>query len=173
MTTYRIDPMSVVFLVLALIAGAAVYLTKGPEAWLDALMRAVTLMAQVAPIILAAVLISGYVQTLIPRQLLERWLGQRSGWRGLSLATTAGALTPGGPFAAFPLVVALLRAGAAFEIGVAYLTAWSLLGINRALVWEIPFFGLEFVALKFLASLPLPFLAAALARPVAGSLGVR
>lgn len=166
-----IDPMALFFLAVALGAGAAVYLLHGPEAWREALARAGTLMVQVAPIIVAAVLMSGYVQTLIPRHAIERWLGRRSGLRGLALATGAGALTPGGPFAAFPLVVALLRSGAAFEVCVAYLTAWSVLGLNRALVWEIPFFGIEFVALKMLVSLPLPFLAALLVRPLARRLG--
>lgn len=159
--------MTLVFLLLALLAGTAVYVLHGPAVWAEALARAAELMLQVAPIILAAVLMSGYVQTLIPRHAIERWLGRRSGARGLVLATAAGALTPGGPFAAFPLVVALLRTGAAFEVCVAYLTAWSVLGLNRALVWEVPFFGLDFVALKMLVSLPLPFLAALLVRPLA------
>lgn len=166
MSARYLDPMTIFFAVLALGAGAAVYVLHGPAAWWDALSRAGELMLQVAPILVAALLMSGYVQTLIPRHAIERWLGERSGVRGLALATAAGALTPGGPFAAFPLVVALLRSGAAFEVCVAYLTAWSVLGLNRALVWEIPFFGLEFVALKMLVSLPLPFLAALLARPL-------
>ncbi len=147
----RIDGMSAFFLALALAAGTAVYLLRGPAVWAEAVGRAATLLVQVAPIITAAVLISGYVQTLVPRHAIERWLGRRSGFRGLALAVGTGILTPGGPF----------------EVCGAYLTAWSVLGLNRAIVWEIPFFGLELVALKALVSLPLPFLAALLARPLA------
>ena len=156
--------MNIFFLVLAICAGIGVYLQHGAQAWLDAISSASQLLLQIGPIVITAVMISGYVQTLIPRATIEHWLGKDAGWRGLSLAILAGSLTPGGPFAAFPLVVAIYRIGASFEIVVAYLTAWSVLGVNRAIVWEVPFFGIDFVALKMLVSLPLPLIAAFLAK---------
>lgn len=155
----RPENMTILFLVLALVSGISVYLIKGPEVWIDAVADAGVLILQVIPIIIAAVLISGYAQTLIPRQVIEKWLGSGSGLKGMTLAAIAGALTPGGPFAAFPLVIAILRAGASFYLTVTYLTSWAVLGLNRALIWEIPFFGIEFVGLKLLVSLPLPFIA--------------
>jgi uncharacterized membrane protein YraQ (UPF0718 family) len=160
----HIDGMSIFFLALAIGTGTGVYLQQGNSAWLGAIADAAQLLVQIAPIVIAAVMISGYVQALVPRATIERWLGNDAGWRGLGLAIIAGTLTPGGPFAAFPLVIALYRAGAAFEVVVAYLTAWSVLGINRAMVWEVPFFGMEFVVLRMLISLPLPFIAALLAK---------
>lgn len=159
----RIDPSTVLFAVLALGAGGAVVGLHGWEAALEAVVRAGELIAWVAPIVLGAVLISGYFQALVPREHLERWLGEGSGLRGLGLATVAGALTPGGPFAAFPLVAGLLRAGAGFPVAVTYLTAWATLGLNRVLVWEVPFFGIDFVAVRLLVSLPLPFVAGGVA----------
>lgn len=160
----HIDGMTIFFMVLAISAGTAVYLQDGTDACLDAVSSALQLLVKIGPIVVTAVMISGYVQTLVPHDTIERWLGKDAGWRGLWLAIIAGVLTPGGPFAAFPLVVALYQAGAAFEILVAFLTAWSILGINRAMVWEVPFFGIEFVLLRMLVSLPLPFIAALLAR---------
>lgn len=168
----RPDGMTLFFLALAAAAGGAVYALMGPGAVAAAAGRAGGLLLQVAPIVVAAVLISGYAQALIPRESVQRWLGAGSGLRGLTLATAAGALTPGGPFAAFPLVVALLGAGASFEVCVAFITAWSVLGLNRVIVYEIPFLGVHFVALRLLASLPLPFIAALLARPVARWVGL-
>ncbi|MFW6380115.1 MAG: permease, partial [Halorhodospira sp.] len=163
----RPDGTTLFFLALATAAGGAVYTLIGPEAVAAAAGRAGGLALQVAPIAAAAVLISGYAQVLIPQESFERWLGAGSGFRGLTLATAAGALTPGGPFAAFPLVIALLGAGAAFEVCVAFITAWSVLGLNRVIIYEIPFLGVDFVALRLLVSLPLPFIAALLARPLA------
>jgi uncharacterized membrane protein YraQ (UPF0718 family) len=129
----------------------------------SALREAGELLLLIAPILVTAVLISGYVQTMVPRDAMERWLGRGSGLRGLTLAAVAGALTPGGPFAAFPLVVALWESGAGFGVCVAYLTSWSVLGIQRALVWEIPLLGADFVLLRVLASLVLPLVAGILA----------
>jgi uncharacterized membrane protein YraQ (UPF0718 family) len=71
---------------------------------------------------------------------------------------------PGGPFASFPLVLALSQAGADIGALIAFLVAWAAIGINRLLIWEIPFMGLEFSALRFVSSLPLPLIAGAIAR---------
>ena len=42
--------------------------------------------------------------------------------------------------------------------------SWTLLGYARALVWELPFFGLDFVTWRIIFSLPLPILAGLAAR---------
>jgi len=39
-----------------------------------------------------------------------------------------------------------------------------LIGYTRAIVWELPFFGLDFVTWRILFSLPLPILAGLAAR---------
>ena len=83
---------------------------------------------------------------------------------GLALATALGAATPGGPFAAFPIVYALALAGADVGAVVAYLTAWSVLGLHRLIIWELPLMGLDFVTARTLASLPLPLVSGLIAR---------
>ena len=88
--------------------------------------------------------------------------------RGLLIATVAGTLTPGGPITSFPFVVALYMAGADRGSLVAYLTAWSLLGFQRVMVWEMPLLGLDFVLVRSLANLPFPILAGMLARWLPG-----
>jgi len=157
------NPTNGLFAGVAALAAWALAAQDGPAAVETALWEAGELLLLVAPILISAVLISGYVQTMVPRQAMERWLGRGSGLRGLTLAAVAGALTPGGPFAAFPLVVALWQSGAGFGVCVAYLTAWSVLGIQRALVWEIPLLGADFVLLRLAASLVLPLVAGILA----------
>lgn len=144
----------------ALAAGGAVglYLRSGLAAVYASLGENLLLLLEILPIVAAAVMIAGYAQILVPQQTMGRWLGSQSGLRGLAVAEIAGILTPGGPFAAFPLVLALYRAGASLATCVTFLTAWSLIGLNRALVWEIPFLGWEFVAIRLAISLPLPIL---------------
>jgi uncharacterized membrane protein YraQ (UPF0718 family) len=104
------------------------------------------------------------VEVMMPHGLVERWIGARSGLRGLVLATLAGMFTPGGPFIAFPLVLALLRAGADYGALVAYVTAWSLLSVFRMLVFEIPFTGIELPAVRFVTCFFLPVLVGLIAR---------
>jgi uncharacterized membrane protein YraQ (UPF0718 family) len=84
--------------------------------------------------------------------------------KGLAIATFVGAIFPGGPFTIFPLAGAFMLSGADRGSAVAFVTAWLLLGVNRAIIWEAPFFGTDVVAVRFLISLPLPVLGGLLAR---------
>ncbi len=168
-----LDGSTLFFVLLALAAGLAVLIVRGPEAFQSALGDGLGLLILILPIVVAAVLVGAYVQAMVPREAMERWLGGRSGLRGLLLATAAGSLTPGGPFAAFPLVLALYRSGAAIPVCVSYLTSWSVLGINRALVWELPLLGAEFTLTRLLVSLPLPVIAGLLTWALMGRLRER
>jgi hypothetical protein len=56
---------------------------------------------------------------------------------------------------------------------VAFITAWNLLGYNRALIWELPFFGPEFVGWRILIAVPLPIIAGLSARIVARAVASR
>ncbi|MEE8534317.1 MAG: hypothetical protein V3S95_12320, partial [Alphaproteobacteria bacterium] len=71
-----------------------------------------------------------------------------------------------GPLTSFPIVVALYASGAARGTLVAYITAWAMLGVQRMLVWEIPFMGGEFALLRITCVAALPVLAGLMARYV-------
>jgi uncharacterized membrane protein YraQ (UPF0718 family) len=146
---------------------------KGTAGLIGGLARARDLAGTVLPVVLPALILAGLVQAGVARERIARWLGAESGLRGLLLATLAGIATPGGPMAAFPLVLALAAGGADRGALIAYITAWALNGFSRILVWEIPVLGPEFAALRFLASLPLPVLAGLVARRLPARIGAR
>ncbi|MCG8383569.1 MAG: permease [Gammaproteobacteria bacterium] len=151
--------MTYFFALLALISGMALWIKSGSQTFFDTTYDSLWLLLQISPILVLAMLVGGYVQVLVPKAFVQKWLGAESGLKGQLIATLAGAVTPGGPFAAFPMVLVLYQGGASFAICVNYLTAWSVLGINRILVWEIPFFDTEFIVLRTIASLPLALVA--------------
>ena len=72
-------------------------------------------------------------------------------------------LWPGGPVVGFSIGAAALKSGAGAPQVIAYTTAWALYAIHRLLIWEMPMMPARIVWLRALVSLPLPFLAAALA----------
>lgn len=156
------------FLVLAAGAAAACWVVKGPAIFQEALHDDLGLMATVFPRVLLALMVAGLVQAVLPRDKVAYWVGSESGFRGIAIATVAGALTPGGPMTSFPFVVALYMAGADRGSLVAYLTSWELLGFQRFMVWEVPMLGVDFALLRGLANLPLPILAGLLARRLPG-----
>ena len=83
-------------------------------------------------------------------------------------ATLAGVICPGGPITIFPIAAAFVAIGADTGAAIAFITSWTLLGYARILVWELPFFGIDFVIWRTIISIPLPIIAGLLARFIAG-----
>lgn len=153
-----------VFVLLAAVTGAACYYELGEDAFVSSLKSDADLLMDLMPRFAAAVLIAAFVQVLLPRDLIARYVGGNSGTKGLVIATAVGVATPGGPMTSFPVVKALHDAGTGQPPLVAYITSWSTLGFQRALNWELPLMGTEFCIVRILASLPLPIIAGLIAR---------
>jgi uncharacterized membrane protein YraQ (UPF0718 family) len=144
---------------IALLSGYGCYAKGGSEAVLMGLKEAWSMLAMVGPKLLAAFFLAGFVQVLLPRELIIKWVGAKSGLRGILIASLVGVITPGGPMLSFPLVAALFNLGAGFGPVIAYLTSWEILGFYRMAVYEIPFMGIKFAVLRFSISMALPVLA--------------
>ncbi|GAB4369742.1 MAG: permease [Kiloniellaceae bacterium] len=152
----------------AITAGALCYFLKGPEVFYATLADDLGLLLSILPKVVAGVLLAGLLTVLLPQDKVARWMGARSGLRGLVLAGLAGALLPGGPMMAFPLTVALGVAGADIGTATAFIAGWGLLNLNRTLVWEMSFFAHDFVTLRYGLSLLVPVLLGLAARLIFG-----
>ena len=116
------------------------------------------MLVRMGPMLIAAFIIAGYLQALLPKDLVANWLGQEAGFKAIVVGCVAGALTPGGPYVSLPNAVALFRAGADMGCVVAYLVAWTMWGLN-GLAFEFAVLGPQLTAAKRLATLPFPMLA--------------
>lgn len=150
--------------ILAFAAASTVYARHGRERFFNILVGDVTLLAEMLPKVLAGCLIGAFVTLLLPREMVARWVGHESGFTGLLIAAFFGFLLPGGPITIYPVAGAFLVMGADAGAVVAFIVSWTLIGYTRALVWELPFFGPEFVIWRIVAALPLPIIAGLLAR---------
>jgi uncharacterized membrane protein YraQ (UPF0718 family) len=153
--------------VIVISAAAIVYWRDGRDRFLEILFSDLTLFVDIVPKVIAACLIASFVALLMPRDVVVKWVGAESGFLGLVIATFAGIIVPGGPITVFPIAAAFLAVGAGVGATIAFVTSWTLLGYSRALVWELPFFGADFVIWRVLAALPLPVIAGLLAELVA------
>jgi len=160
------DWSAAVIAALAISAGVTVYLRDGQERFLAILFDDVGLFGTMLPRILAGCLMGAFVTLLLPREAVARWVGAESGITGILIATVVGAILPGGPFTIYPVAGALLVAGADAGAACAFVISWTLLGYARAIVWELPFFGVDFVTWRIIFSLPLPILAGLAARVI-------
>lgn len=122
--------------------------------------------AKFFPVLCAAFLIMGLTDALLPEEVVQRWLSDAAGWRGMAVGWLAGALTPAGSVAGMPIAAGLLKAGAGPAVLITYLTSLATLSIIR-IPLEIGFYGWRLMALRVVTSLLLPFAAGLLARMIA------
>ena len=148
--------------VLTLLSGCAVWYFQGMDAVIESSIAEAWLLLSFTPKMAIAMCVAALVTALVPRSLIAAWIGDKSGLRGITLASGVGIITPGGPMISFPLVAALSRAGSGRAALIAYLTSWEVLGFQRILIWELQFLGVEMLTIRWLASMPLPFIAAIL-----------
>lgn len=152
------DWSAAVMLLIIAAAAAYVFFRDGADRFYEVAWDDLGLFGSMLPKVLAGCLIATLLTVLLPREAIGRWVGAESGLKGILIATCAGIILPGGPFAIFPIAGAFIAVGADISAAITLITSWTLLGLNRAVVWEMPFFGIEFVGWRMLAALPLPVL---------------
>lgn len=111
---------------------------------------------QILPLIAVALIMAGMIQVVIPAELTARWIGTESGTKGLLLASVLGAVTPGGPMTSFPIVAALYKAGADIAPIAAFVFSWSIIGVHRIIIWEMPLMGPKFTLSRLAAGILFP-----------------
>lgn len=157
------DTSFLVLLVIALGAALAVAWQEGLGRVFEIALTYLGFLAVLTPKILCGFFIAAAVPILLPRETILRWVGSESGLRGYLIASAAGALVPGGPMMIFPLAASFLAAGARLSVVFSFVTAWSLYGLNRTIIWEMSFLHIEFVLWRVLLCLPFPVLVGLLA----------
>jgi uncharacterized protein len=152
------DTSTAVMMVAAVATLILVY-WKSPAAASNGLSATGALILEITPRMVAAFTLAGLIQAVVPQEAIVKWMGQDSGTRGILIGMTLGSVTPGGPMTHFPIIASLFKVGIGIGPLVAYLTAWSLFGLQRIIMWEIPFLGAKVVAVRFAVSFFFPFLA--------------
>ena len=153
-----VDTSTIVLCVLALTLAAVAYL-KDPGLPLVGAKNGFAMLTFILPRLVPALVLAGLMQVLIPQEVVSRHFGRAGGLRAILIATVAGVLTPGGPMVSVPFMVALANSGAALPSLVAYMTSWSLFGVQRIIAWEAPLMGWRFVVVRIVPSLAFPVVA--------------
>jgi len=156
------DVSFVVLAVLALITAALAYM-KDPGLPAIGARNGLSLLWFIIPRLVPALILAGMLQVLIPQETVARYFGRQSGLTAICVASVAGLITPGGPMVSVPLLVVLANSGMALGPLVAYMTSWSLFGVQRIIAWEAPLMGWHFVGVRVASSVIFPILAGWLA----------
>lgn len=161
------------FFAAAAVLGLLCLAVEGRDAVVLALQEDANLLGDLMPRVFVALSIAALIWVMLPRDRVSSLVGQASGLRGLVIAMIAGAITPGGPSSAYSLLAVMAVSGADRGALVTYITAWATLGMQRILIWDVPFMGEEFAILRFMVSLALPVAAGLIARRVPLDLRVK
>ena len=148
-------------------AAIFVYLRDGWDRFAGVFLGDVHIFLDILPKMAAGCLIGVFSTLLIPREMVARLVGAESGLTGLVVATFAGVIMPGGPMTVYPVAGAFLAVGADIGAALAFVTSWTLLGYARVLVWELPFFGTDFVLWRMAIAPAFPIVVGLLGRWVA------
>ena len=152
------DVSFVVLAALALVTAALAYM-KDPGLPAIGARNGLSLLWFIIPRLVPALLLAGMLQVLIPQETVARFFGRQSGLTAICVASVAGMITPGGPMVSVPLLVVLANSGMALGPLVAYMTSWSLFGLQRIIAWEAPLMGWHFVGVRVASSVIFPVLA--------------
>jgi uncharacterized membrane protein YraQ (UPF0718 family) len=153
-----LDPSALILLLAAAVAAVVAYWKDPGLPWVGA-RAGLGMLWFVLPRLVPALVLAGLLQVIIPQETVARHFGRDSGLMAIVVAAVAGVLTPGGPMVSVPLLVVLANSGVAMGPLVAYMTSWSLFGIQRIIAWEAPLMGWHFVVVRVIPSLAFPVIA--------------
>ncbi len=161
----RASNMLIPTIVMAVLAIILLYIgySKGQGQHIAGLNIALKITLQILPLLIFAFIMAGMVQTLLPSEIISKWIGEESGLRGILIGTLAGGITPGGPYVSLPVAAGFLRAGAGVGTMVAFVTAWSLWAVSR-LPMEIGILGWKFTVVRLVCTFFFPPIAGLIAQ---------
>lgn len=155
MRRIKLDWTTITLSGVALVLAVVAWTRGGSELAIEGLVNSGQTLIGVTPLLLAAFAVAGLIQVLIPQEMIDRWLGSRSGWRGILLACLGGALIPGGPYVYYPIAGALLQSGAGLGVLVAFVSAKNLWSISR-LPYEFALLGTHLTMMRYIVTLMVP-----------------
>ncbi len=155
------------FIVLALVT----WFTHGYQGLLQGAREGVNTLGSVWPLLLLGLGIAGFLQVIIPHDLISSSLGPASGPKGYLIGWAVGAIMPGAPYAILPVVASLLRSGAGIgPIMTMVLTTSVGVGLTK-IPLEVAFVGWRFSVLRIAVCFLVPFLGGLLASYLVQRLG--
>lgn len=159
--------LTVVLFGLALALAVTAYF-QGGNRHVSGAMESGRMLLSVLPTMLCAFLVAGYMRVLLPASVVQGWLGEESGFKGVLVGYAAGLATVGGPFISFPIAASLYHAGASVLTVTTYITSWALWG-GGAAFYELAILGPRLFVIRIVASLILPIIAGSVAAMLARS----
>jgi len=132
-----------------------------------ALLKSWKAFEKILPQLLGVFLLISPSLAYLEPDTVARFLGERAGWLGVSIAAVVGAMTLIPGFVAFPTAALLLRGGAGLMQMAAFVSALMMVGVVTAPL-EIKYFGKKLTVMRNVLAFALSFAVAWVIGRVAG-----
>jgi uncharacterized membrane protein YraQ (UPF0718 family) len=97
-------------------------------------------------------ILMGLMEVWIPKNQIQKWMGNKSGIKGMIMALVLGTLPTGPLYVAFPMTATLIRKGASYTNMIIFLGSWAALKIPQLMI-EVEFLGWQFAVTRFVLTL--------------------
>ncbi len=95
----------------------------------------------------------GLLDVWIPKEVLIKYMGEDSGFKGIILSFILGSVAAGPLYGAFPVALVLTKKGAKFRNILIFIGAWSTMKIPM-LLFEISSLGRTFALIRLAINIP-------------------
>ncbi len=161
------DIQTYLFYIAAIVA-LSISFVKDKKKSMLALKKAWKSFENILPQVLSLLVIVGILLAIVNTDVISQLIGENSGWFGVILAGSVGAITLIPPYVAFPTAALLVEAGAGYmQIG-AFISTLMMVGLVTIPV-ETKFFGKKLTLLRNLFAFVFSFFVAIIIRLVVGS----
>ena len=110
-------------------------------------------LVEMVVILIPVAMLMGLFEVWVPKQLIGKYLGRESGWKGVLLALLFGTAPTGPLYVAFPIAAMLLKKGASPLNVIILLDAWAAIKIPQLLI-EARFLGPSFMLVRLALTVP-------------------
>ncbi|MDD3504916.1 MAG: permease, partial [Eubacteriales bacterium] len=141
---------------------AAVYLAvlvTSPEMAFKSMSNSMYYLKEMLIIMPVIFLLTVVIEALVPRDVIVRSFGEKSGVKGNILALILGSISAGPVYAAFPVSKMLLAKGASIGNIVIVLSAWAVVKLPM-LANEARFLGVNFMVVRWILTVVAIFIMA-------------
>ena len=95
----------------------------------------------------------GLMDVWIPRESMMKYMGDKSGIKGVAIAMLIGSIAAGPMYAAFPFTTVLLKKGVKFSNIIIFMNAWCVTKIST-LMFEFSSLGYKFTLARLIIDIP-------------------
>lgn len=134
-----------------------------------ALLKAWRSFDNILPQFLGVIILIGLLLAIFTPDMVARFIGTESGWKGVILSALAGSVTLMPPYISFPMAAMLLENGAGYMQIAAFISTLMMVGVATAPI-EMRFFGKRLTVLRNSSAFVFSFIVAYIVGKVVGGL---